>query len=202
MKVRLVLSAALLAAVVPVAAQAQFATPFSIEGRAGAVVPIGDFGDTEVMGAKTGFGFGVNGAYRVIPMLDLYAGFSWHRFGVEDDPEFGDVNFDLDDSGFEVGARLFVPGMTGISPWVQGGLILQQLKMGGSEGGISASLTSDRAAGFEVGAGAAFPLTPNLSLTPGVRYRQFKAKFDLPFIGSESLDVQYLAADLGVQFRF
>jgi opacity protein-like surface antigen len=161
-----------LAVLAPVALQAQ--TPFSVEVQAGAVIPTGDFADDF---ATTGFGFGINAAYRVIPALDIYAGYSWQRFGV-DDAEFDDVDVDLDDSGFALGARLFVPGMATLSPWVRGGVIFHQLKVSGSEGGFSASFTSDRTVGFEVGAGLAFPVAPNFAITPAVLFRTYEPEFE------------------------
>lgn len=197
MKMRYLVSAAMIAIVAPAAAHAQGVSPLSLEARAGAVVPMGDFAD----GLKTGFGFGATAAYRVIPMLDIYAGYNWHRFGVEDDPEFGDSDFNLDDSGFELGARVYVPVGGSIAPWLQGGLIMQQLKFGASEGGLSASVSTDREIGFEVGGGIGIPIGPNMSLTPGVRYRQYSPSMTL--LGeTESFDVQYLVADIGFQFRF
>lgn len=159
-----------LAVAAPVAVQAQ--TPFSIEAQAGVMVPTGDFADDF---ATTGFGFGVNAAYRIMPMLDIYAGYSWQRFGT--DSEFEEVDVDIDDSGFALGGRVMFPG-TGLDPWIRAGVILHELKLSGSEGGFSASITSDRAVGFEGAAGLAFPVAPRIQLTPGVTFRTYKPEFE------------------------
>lgn len=165
-----VLSIAVLA---PVALHAQ-QTGFSVEAQVGGVIPTGDFADF----ATAGFGFGVNAAYRVFPMVDVYAGYSWQRFGADDDEEFGAVDVDIDDSGFAFGGRLHVPAVPSLNPWIRAGVILHQLKLSGTEGGVSASFTSDREAGFEVGAGIGFPVAPKISLSPAVIFRSYKPSFD------------------------
>jgi hypothetical protein len=173
----------------PAAVVAQ--TPFSVEVQAGVVVPTGDFADEF---ATPGVGIGANVAYRVIPMLDIYAGYSWQRFGADDAASEG-TDLDIDDSGFALGGRLNFPGM-GLGPWVRAGVILHELKISGSDGGFSASLTSDRAVGFEVGAGLSFPVAPKISLTPGVTFRTYEPEFD-----GESADesVTYFGLHLGGQ---
>lgn len=194
MKAVRTLAAALgLAVLVPAAAQAQI-SPFSVEARVGAAIPTGDFAD----GVTTGFGFDANVAYRVMPMLELYGGYSWTRFGFDDDEEF-DEDVNMDDSGFAVGARVMFAGVPGIDPWVRGGVILHQLKTSFSEGPVSGSFTTDRAAGFEAAAGVAIPVAPRVALTPAVTFRTYTPKFD-----GESFDssVQYVGLHLGGRISF
>jgi opacity protein-like surface antigen len=182
-----------LAIAAPVAVQAQ--SPFSVEVQAGVVVPTGDFADDF---ATTGFGFGVHAMYQLTPMIDLYAGYSWQRFGVDED-DFGDVDLDVDDSGFALGARLNLRGMPGFDPWIRGGVILHELKISGSEGGFSASFTSDRSVGFEVAAGLAFPVAPRISIVPSVTFRNYSPEFD-----GESIDesVSYFGLHVGGRISF
>jgi opacity protein-like surface antigen len=176
-----------LALAAPVAVQAQ--SPFSVEVHAGVVVPTGDFGDDF---ATTGFGFGIQAAYQVMPMLDLYAGYSWQRFGVDDDFN-GDV--DVDDSGFALGARVNLMGMPGFDPWIRGGVILHEVKI--SEG--SFSLTSDRSVGFEVAAGLAFPIAPRVSIVPALMYRNYSPDFEGADL-DESLS--YFGVTVGARISF
>lgn len=182
-----------LAIAAPVGLHAQ--TPLSVEVQAGVVIPTGDFAEDF---ATTGFGLGINAAYRILPMLDLYAGYSWQRFGV-DDEEFPDADIDVEDSGFALGARLNVPAVPGLSPWVRAGVILHELQVSGTDGGFTASFTSDRALGFEVGAGLAFPVAPRVSLTPGITFRSYKPEFD-----GETADepVTYFGIHLGGRISF
>lgn len=195
MKRMLWIPLALTLALVPIAGVQAQITPFSVEAEAGVVIPTGDFGDDF---ATTGFGLGLTAAYRVAPMLDLYAGFSWQRFGAEDDPEFGEFDVDIDDSGFSLGGRLHFPGAPGISPWVRAGVIFHRLKVSGSEGGFSISVESDRTVGFELGGGAAFPVAPRVEITPSLSFRRYT-----PELAGESDEaVTYLGLGVGARFTF
>jgi opacity protein-like surface antigen len=187
--VRVLFAAIGLAALSATAAQAQV-TPLTVEARVGAAIPTGDFGDL----VDTGYGLSLHGAYRVIPMIDLYGAYNWTRFGFTDtDEEFGDTDVDLTDSGFELGVRLNVP-VPGIRPWVQAGVLLHQLSMSASEGGITGSLTSDREVGFQAAAGVAIPVAPGLRLTPAVSYRQYTVDF-----WDASSDVSYFGVSVGLR---
>jgi opacity protein-like surface antigen len=182
-----------LAIAAPAAVQAQ--SPFSVEVQAGVVVPTGDFADDF---ATTGFGFGVHAMYQLTPMFDLYAGYSWQRFGLEED-EFDGVDVDVDDSGFALGARINLMGMPGFDPWIRAGVILHEIKFSGSEGGFTASFTSDRSVGFEVAAGLAFPVAPRVSIVPAVTFRTYSPEFE-----GESLDesVSYFGVHVGGRIAF
>ncbi len=180
----------------PVALHAQ--SPLSLEVRGGVAVPMGNFAD----GASTGFGFGGTASFQILPVFDVYAGYSWTRFGIEDDEEFGGADVDLTDSGFAVGGRLYLAPIGNIAPWVQGGVLLHQLETDVSGSGLSLSFTSDRGVGFEAGGGVAIPLGTNISFMPGVRYRQYPAEYTDPEEQPFNIDVQYVALDLGVRLRF
>jgi opacity protein-like surface antigen len=183
--IRTLFAVAVIAALAPVTVEAQI--PLSIEASVGAVVPTGDFAED----LSAGFGFGVNAAYRVMPMLDVLAGYSWQRFGVDAE----DANdADVDDAGFMFGARFNAP-MPGINPWVRGGVIMHQMKMS-AEG---MSFDFDRATGFEVGAGATFAVAPRISVVPSVTYRQYTAKMEVMGFAIEE-DVSYFGANVGVRF--
>jgi hypothetical protein len=190
MKLRLVLSAALFAAVAPVAAQAQV-SPFSVEVRAGAAIPTGDWakddGETWV---NTGYGFDVTAMYRVVPMFGVYGGFNYTSFGVKE-LSGADVN----DSGFSVGLHVDVTDMGMMQPWFRvGGMFNQyQTKFGG------ASFTTDRGFGFEAAGGVAVPVTPMISITPGVSFRSHKPKFE-----GETSDeaLSYLGLSIGGRVSF
>lgn len=190
----LVLGAAALAA----PASAQTVLPLSFEVRGGVVLPQGDFDD----GANTGFIVGGTVHYRVAPIASIFAGFEHAQFGIDDDSDFEGVDANFRDQGFRLGARFDVPlaGMTGISPWVEGGATFNKTSLNLSDDDASASVDSDRGVGFEVGAGLAFNVAPKISITPGVRYRSHKAEFDFDG-GSEEFDVNYFAIDLGVHIR-
>jgi opacity protein-like surface antigen len=186
--VRVMLTAATLTVAAAGAAQAQFA----VEGRVGGAIPMGDdFGDA----ASNGFGLEANASFGILPLVDLYAGASWTRFGIESDGE--DVDADFTDTGFFAGARVGLPAGP-IQPWVRGGVIYNQLEASGEDGGVSVSVESERAVGFEIGGGISFSVMPMVSITPGVRYRSYSPDFNF---GDEtgSADVNYLTIDVGAR---
>ncbi|HUE96038.1 MAG TPA: hypothetical protein VMN39_05235 [Longimicrobiaceae bacterium] len=130
-----------------------------------------------------------------MPMVDLYAGASWARFGFDDADEEADANFT--DSGFFAGARVALPAGP-VQPWLRGGVIYNALEVSGEEEGISVSFETDRTVGFEVGGGIGFSVIPMVTITPGVRYRSYSPEFQF---GEESgdVDVNYIAIDIGAR---
>jgi opacity protein-like surface antigen len=190
----LVLGAAALAT----PASAQTVLPLSFEVRGGAVLPQGDFDD----GANTGFTIGGTVHYRIAPIASLYAGFEHAQFGVDEDSDFEDVDANITDQGFRLGARFDVPlaaSMTRISPWVEGGATFNKTSINLSDDESSVGVDSDRSVGFEVGAGLSFAVAPKVSITPGVRYRSHKAEFGGG--EGEEVDANYFSIDLGVHIR-
>jgi len=196
-RIQVMLAAATIAWSAPAVLDAQ-EIPLAIEARGGAYIPTGDFAE----GVGTGFGLGAIVSYRVIPALDIYAGYSWQRFALEEDEEFDDVDVDIEDSGFALGVRFEVPAAQSLGPWIRAGVILHQAKFSGSEGSLSVSFTSDRTAGLELGGGLAIPIAPALSITPGVSFRTYKPKFDIAGEVESDDALSYLGLELGARFTF
>ncbi|HSU16487.1 outer membrane protein [Longimicrobium sp.] len=198
---RLLAPALALCAGTTTAARAQAALPVSFEARVGAGIPVGDFGD----GAAPGWAVGITARGALKPGVELYGGYDHFAFNtdesVDDDPE-ADVN--IDDDGFRAGLRsnFAVTRVGGASPWLEAGVIVNHTKLRASSGGASASFDSDWMVGFEGGAGLSFPINSMLALTPGVRYRQHRARFtDNGLDGPGSVTTSYFAVDIGVNFR-
>jgi opacity protein-like surface antigen len=202
MKARALFSAALFAAILPAAAQAQVANPFSLEVRGGAGVPTGEFGKE----LETGWSAAVNGSFRFTPSLGVYAGYSYTDFGMdvsgffdEFDVPVSGVDLSMVSSGFDAGVIAYIPGVSMVEPWVRGGVILHQMQFKASAEGMSASEKGDFALGFEVGGGVAVPITPRISITPGVTYRSYKPKFEGESSNEAMTD---LGLDVGIRIRF
>ncbi len=167
-------------------AGAQGVIPLSFEVRAGAAIPTGDFADDG--DAETGFALGGTVEYSIIPTFGVYGGFSRDAFGCGDDCDYVS-------SGFDVGGVVRLSRMVPLQPWVKAGITFHELEAESSTGGVSASLTSDRAVGIEVGGGLSFDLAPSIQLTPGVWFHSYTPDFD----GEEGVDVTYIVADLGLR---
>lgn len=203
-----IFAAALVAGVGAQNAEAQMMTlPLSVEVRGGAGIPLGEFRDEDEANAEVGPGFGVNATYNFTPMLGVYAGYSRFSFGVDTgDVDFGGTDFDprYITSGFNGGLRAGLAPMGGLSPWVRGGVVYHKLSVDLGNNELNEfcdnDCDTDYALGFEVGGGLDFPLGQVISITPGVRYVRFSP--DPTDGGSGELNVSYLAADIGLRFRF
>ena len=168
-------------------AGAQLPIPLSVEGRADAAFPVGNFGD----GVKTGWSVGASAALGVAPGFGIYGGYSRAQFELE--------NFDADvvDQGFSVGLTAAIPGAGRLSPWVGGGLVFHDLE-------VEDDIEGDSDMGFELGAGIAVPVAPGVRLTPGVGYRRYSTAIPGDPVGAleDDVDVQYVTAGIGLNIAF
>lgn len=179
----------------PAHAQVPNVTPFSFEVRGGLVFPTGDFGESEedVGEVTSGFTVGANATYHFMPLLGIYAGYTYNRFGVE-----GLEDLDVNDHGFNAGLRLAIPTpLLPIDPYVKGGAVFNKLGFT-YDGDDEDFIDSDNSLGFEVGAGVGIVLGPTLSFTPQVTYTRYEPKYDGE---GDSFTVQHLRADVGLRIR-
>jgi len=179
-------------------AHAQTTLPLSFEVRGGVAFPTGDFAD----GASTGWTVDGTVRYTVQPTLELYAGYQHASFEVDDSQDLEGVDVGIADDGARAGARLLMGGVGAVRPWVEAGLIYNRTSVSGSDGETSVTFDSDWGLGFEAGAGFTLDLSPQVALTPGVRYRQHSTHFDLADVGEGDLDASYVAVDMGINFHF
>ncbi len=173
--------------------------PLSLEVRAGAGVPIGDFASADTPpAAEPGIGFGAGAIFHASRTLGLYGGYSQTGFGCGDCGIFN-IDDTVTDRGFGLGAQAsFARGPAGLLPWLRAGVIRHQLRFTGG----GSSVTSDPAFGFAAGAGVAWSPAPRLTVTPGVHFRGYSADFPLGTLPERSADVSYLGVDVGLAYRF
>jgi len=189
--------AALAAVALTGTAKAQASLPLSFEGRVGAVIPTGDWGDL----AKTGYGLNGNVTFNVTPIVGIYGGYTWNRFDVSDDlgGDVGDAKFT--EQGFDVGlkARFAAPTGLPLTPFFRAGAIFHKVKISDSD----ASFSSDTKVGFDVGAGAEIAIAPRISLTPQVGYSQFNpdSSDDEELDSEDSIDVSNIHLGVGINIR-
>jgi opacity protein-like surface antigen len=200
----------MLAALALVAGQAQAQDiPISIDASLGVAFPLGNLaGDLESetgLGASTGFGFRLGGAYWFTPQVAAYVGYSRYSFGVEDE-EFEELGANVDwvDSGIVAGVRFALFGMDDaaqFSPWIEAGIASRTLALNVSAGGGSARVSFDRTLGFEAAGGVSIGLAERLALSPAVRYVHFSPDAidpEEPLRGT----IRHLAAEIGFSYRF
>ncbi len=182
---------AAVAAAAPAHAQIPSFTPFSFEVRGGVAVPTGDF--NEDAGAAPGLALSGTVTYHALPMIGIYGGFTYNRFGVDDDLAeiVGDGQFV--ETGVDVGARLAIPTpLIPIDPWIRAGVLFHKLGGDGFEDD-DFNADGDTGFGYEVGAGLGFGFGP-VSLTPGVSFVSYDVE------GADA-SATYFRADVGVRIR-
>jgi len=174
-------------------ARAQTALPLSFEGRVGAVLPTGDWGEL----AKTGIGLNGNVTFNVTPVVGIYGGYTWNRFGVDDD--LGDVDgANFTEQGFDVGLKARFASPTGmpVTPFFRGGAIFHKIKVSDDE----ATFSGDYKVGFDVGGGVEIPLAPKITLTPQVGYSQFDPSDDSDDVDGD-VSVSNIHLGVGINIR-
>lgn len=180
-------------------ANAQSALPLAFEVRGGVVLPTGDWGEL----ASTGFGLNGNVTFNVTPVLGIYGGYTFNRFGINDDlgEEGDDLNFT--EQGFDVGVKARFASPTGFpaTPFFRGGAIFHKIGLGGGDIDPDEDLDSDMKLGFEVGGGVEVGLSRNITLTPQVGYSQFNPSDDDDDVDDDSIDVSNVTLGVGVNIR-
>lgn len=179
----------------PAHAQLPNVTPFSFEVRGGLAFPTGDFGESaeDVGEVESGITVGANATYHFMPLLGIYAGYTYNRFGVE-----GLDELDVNDQGFNAGLRLAIPTpLLPIDPYVKGGLVYNKLGFT-FDGDDEDFIDSDNSLGFEVGAGIGIALGPKLSFTPQLTYTRYEPKYDGE---GDDFTVEHIRADVGLRIR-
>ncbi len=202
------------------AALATLATPptiraqsLSIGLRGTSSVPIGSFAEdvayaqnqsasntTLINGARNGFGYGLDVALG-IGRLGVYGGFDQIELDCSISSCGSDGNYTL--KGVSAGMKLFGSRISLLRPFIKGGVTFNQLR--GGYGSSSHRLTTDKAPGYEVGAGADISLLGLLSLAPQVRYVGQNLKVKVPGVASPPPDgqgVNYITFDLGLAVRW
>jgi opacity protein-like surface antigen len=155
----------------------------SLEGRAGAAIPVGNLSDG---GAESGLM--AEGELIFTPALNLsvFAGLGMHAFNCEGDD---DECEEFSSRGLHGGLK-YLFGQSGTAtPWLRGGLMLHEAEFGETD--------SDFSLGFEAGGGIDLALSPQFSLTPALRYHQYEADFD-----ASSVDMSWVSLALGAHLHF
>jgi hypothetical protein len=192
--------ATLLAVAIVPAAHAQ---SISIGLRGTGSFPTGSFSEqqtsanaTVIEGAKSGFGYGLDVGLG-LGMFGIYAGFDHIKFDCATATCQTDGKYTL--QGVTAGVKLSPANSSLFRPFVKGGVTFNDLQ-GGYGGSSTNVLTTDKAPGYEIGAGLDVSFAGVLSLTPQVRYIGQNLKTKVPGVNSPSATstgVNYYTFDLG-----
>lgn len=189
----------LLSPATPLAAQT---ISFGLRGTGG--IPTGSFSDasssstpTLIQGANEGFGYGAEVGLG-FGLIGAYASFDHIAFNCAAATCGSDGEYTL--QGVTAGVKLSPPLGMGARPFLKGGITFNDLK--GGYGGASTGLTTDRNAGYEIGAGVEFGFLGLLALAPQVRFVGQNLKAKIPGVTSTATTpnsaVNYFTFDLGL----
>ena len=168
---------------------------WSFELKPGVSFPTKDLYDAKL---KTGFGFEGVLAYRFMPHLAAYAGWSWNKFNA--DKSFAGNDTDFEETGYSFGLQFVHPfPNSSISFLLKAGGTYNHIETENSEGNIVND--TGHGPGWQAGAGVSIPLGNRWSLVPEIRYRSLSRDIK---IGNEKipLDLNYVFAGLGISYSF
>jgi opacity protein-like surface antigen len=181
---------------------------FYIGVRAGAAIPTGVFADSAsgppedrvLEAAKNGLGYGLDAGISLGP-VGLYAGYDHIDFECDEQSCAAGGKYKLE--GISAGARLAVPLIPIIKPWVKAGVTLHEVESRPGPASSFSGFKTERSPGYELGAGVDIAIAGGfMSLTPQVRYVNQKLEYRLP--GSpdtEEREANFYTFDIGVRLR-
>jgi long-subunit fatty acid transport protein len=168
---------------------------WSLEFRPGVNFATQKLGNADL---KTGFGFEGTIAYKFIPSLGVYAGWSWNKFSANQ--SFAGNKADFEETGYNFGLQFMYPiGASKINYMIKGGGIYNHIETENSDGKI----INDTGHGFgwQLGTGVAIPIGNRFSLTPEVRYRSLSRTIKIGEV-STPVDLNYVSAGIGLSVSF
>lgn len=175
--------------------EAQAQNRWGAEFRSGVDFATKDIADADL---KTGFGFEGAIAYRFMPHLAAYAGWSWNHFAV--DQSFAGTDASFEETGYTFGLQFIHPiGESEISFLVRAGGTYNHIEIENKDGDII--IDSGHGLGWQAEAGFMIPLIENFSVLPSVRYRSLSRDIEITSI-TTPVDLNYFSVGIGLSWSF
>lgn len=168
---------------------------WSLEFRPGV-----DYATEDIADADLGLGFGaeLTIAYRFMPHLAAYAGWSYNNFAV--DQSFAGPDASFEETGYTFGLQFIHPiGESGLSYLVRAGGTYNHIEIENNDGDII--IDSGHGLGWQAEAGLVIPLSDKFSLLPSLRYRSLNRDIEIENV-STSVDLNYLSVGVGLSWSF
>lgn len=165
------------------------------EVRPGVNVATKDLGDAAL---KTGFGAEGSFAYRFMPHLSAYAGWSWNRFSA--DQSFAGKDMDFEETGYSYGLQFIHPlARSSVSYMLKGGATYNHIETENSDGDVVND--TGHGTGWEVGAGVAVSMGKRWLLVPQIRHRSLSRTIKLDE-ASTPVKLNYVSGGVGFSYAF
>jgi hypothetical protein len=168
---------------------------WSLEFRPGVNYATQDIADANL---EPGFGTELTIAYRFMPHLAAYAGWSYNNFAV--DQSFAGADASFEETGYTFGLQFIHPiGESGLSYLVRAGGTYNHIEIENNSGDII--IDSGHGLGWQAEAGLVIPLSEKFSLLPSLRYRSLNRDIEIENV-STSVDLNYLSVGVGLSWSF
>lgn len=175
--------------------QSQAQDKWSLEFRPGVNYATQDIADADL---GLGFGTELTIAYRFMPHLAAYAGWSYNNFAV--DQSFAGPDASFEETGYTFGLQFIHPiGESGLSYLVRLGGTYNHIEIENSDGDII--IDSGHGLGWQAEAGLVIPLSERFSLLPSLRYRSLNRDIKIENV-STSVNLNYLSVGVGLSWSF
>jgi outer membrane protein W len=175
--------------------QSRAQNKWSLEFRPGVNYATQDIADANL---ELGFGTELTIAYRFMPHLAAYAGWSYNNFAV--DQSFAGPGASFEETGYTFGLQFIHPiGKSSLSYLVRAGGTYNHIEIENNDGDII--IDSGDGLGWQAEAGLVIPLSEKFSLSPSVRYRSLNRDIEINNV-STSVDLNYLSVGVGLSWSF
>lgn len=175
--------------------QPQAQDKWSLEFRPGVNYATQDIADADL---GLGFGGELTIAYRFMPHLAAYAGWSYNNFAVDQSFAGSDANFE--ETGYTFGFQFIHPiDESSLSYLVRIGGTYNHIEIENNDGDII--IDSGHGLGWQAEAGLVIPLSDKFSLLPSVRYRSLNRNIDINDV-STSVNLNYVSVGVGLSWSF
>ena len=159
-----------------------------------------NYATKDISDADLGLGFGgeLTVAYRFMPHLAAYAGWSYNNFGV--DQSFAGTDASIEETGYTFGLQFIHPiGESNISYLLRAGGTYNHIEIENNDGEII--IDSGHGFGWQAEAGLIIALSQKFSLLPSLRYRSLNRDIEINSVKT-SVDLNYLSFGVGVSWSF
>lgn len=168
---------------------------WSLEFRPGV-----NYATKDISEADLGLGLGaeLSIAYRFMPHLAAYAGWSYNNFAA--DQSFAGADASFEETGYTFGLQFIHPiGESDIKYLVRAGGTYNHIEIENNSGDII--IDSGHGLGWQAEAGLVIPLSDKFSLLPSLRYRSLNRDIEIENV-STSVDLNYLSVGVGLSWSF
>ena len=168
---------------------------WSLEFRPGVNYATQDIADADL---ELGFGTELTIAYRFMPHLAAYAGWSYNNFAV--DQSFAGPDASFEETGYTFGFQFIHPiGESTLSYLVRLGGTYNHIEIENNAGDII--IDSGHGLGWQAETGLVIPLSEKFSLLPSLRYRSLNRDIEIENVIT-SVDLNYLSVGVGLSWSF